>query len=145
QAFLAKEKAKKVPFDDLKEGPLPLAPRITGPAGSEFQRLYPGMYGEMRLIFRHLPHTYLLPSDAIVRQGGTPYLYLVKDGKAKLVPIDVQTDDQHLAKVAVLDRTKNGVIKRGLTGEEDVIYSNQSELTSGEAVKPIPQDWLPQE
>jgi hypothetical protein len=145
QTFLAKEKAKKVPFDDLKEGPLPLAPRIIGKSSDEFHRLYPGMYGEMRLVFRHLPHTYLLPSDAIVRQGGTPYLYLVKDGKAKLVPVEVQTDDQHLAKVAILDKTRSGVVKHSLTGDEEVIYSNQSELSHGEEVKPIPQEWKPQE
>jgi multidrug efflux pump subunit AcrA (membrane-fusion protein) len=145
QAFLAREKAKPVRYDDLKEGPLPLAPHVAGKNSEEFQRLYPGMYGEMRLIFRHLPHTYLVPSDAIVRQGGTPYLYLVKDGKATLLPIEVQTDDQHLAKVAILDKTPGGVVKRSLTGNEEVIYSNQSELSDGEAVKPIPHEWMPQE
>ena len=29
------------------------------------------------------------------------------------------------------------------TGQEQVIYSNQGELTDGEAVKTIPQDWMP--
>src|SRR5207253_2557057 len=45
--FLSKEKAKQVPFDDLKEGPLPLLPTITGAKSDEALRLYPGMYGEM--------------------------------------------------------------------------------------------------
>jgi multidrug efflux pump subunit AcrA (membrane-fusion protein) len=143
QHFLAKEKAKQVPFDDLKDGPLPLVPKVTGPSAGAPPRLYPGMYGEMKLVFRHLPHVYLLPSDAVVRPGGTPYIYVVKDGKAKLVPVEVQVDDQKLAKVAVISKTANGIVKRELTGDEEVIYSNQSELTDGDAVKPIPQDWMP--
>ncbi len=143
QQFLAREKAKKTPFDDLKEGPLPLAPRVTGKAGGDFQRLYPGMYGEMELIFRHLPNVYLVPSDAIVRMGGTPYLYLVRNGKAAVVPVEVQMDDQHLARVAIVGKAAGGVARRGLTGDDVVIYSNQSELTDGEPVKSIPEDWAP--
>jgi hypothetical protein len=105
--------------------------------------MYPGMYGEMHLVFRELSHVFLIPSDAIVRPGGTPYIYLVKNGKAALVPVEVQVDDQHLAKVAIITKTSTGVVKRNLTGEEQVIYSNQGELTDGEAVKAIPQDWTP--
>jgi multidrug resistance efflux pump len=140
--FLTKEKAKKVPFDDLKEGPLPLVPTITGIAEG-MRRLYPGMYGEMQLVFRHLSNVCLLPSDAIVRQGGTPYIYLVKNGKASLVPIEEQVNDQKLAKVSLISKTAKGVVKRDLTGDDEVIYSNQSELTDGQAVKPIPEDWMP--
>jgi len=143
QKFLVKEKAKKVPFDDLKEGPPPIVPTITGTKTEVARRLYPGMYGEMKLVFRELSHVFLIPSDAIVRPGGTPYIYLVKDGKAALVPVDVQVDDQHLAKVAIISKSKTGIVKRNLTGEEQVIYSNQGELTDGEVVKTIPQDWMP--
>ncbi|HEV3081330.1 MAG TPA: efflux RND transporter periplasmic adaptor subunit [Gemmataceae bacterium] len=143
QKFLSKEKARKVPFDDLKEGPLPIIPTITGTRTDVPHRMYPGMYGEMHLVFRELSHVFLIPSDAIVRPGGTPYIYLVKNGKAALVPVEVQVDDQHLAKVAIITKTSTGVVKRNLTGEEQVIYSNQGELTDGEAVKAIPQDWTP--
>jgi hypothetical protein len=143
QKFLVKEKARKVPFDDLKEGPLPIVPTITGAKTEVARRLYPGMYGEMKLVFRELSHVFLIPSDAIIRPGGTPYIYLVKDGKAVLVPVEVQVDDQHLTKVAIISKTKTGTIKRNLTGEEQIAYSNQGELTDGEAVKTIPQDWMP--
>ena len=108
-------------------------------------RLYPGMYGEMKLVFRKLENTYLLPSDAIVHQGGATYLYLVRNGKAALVPVEVQVDDQRLAKVTILEKTPSGAVRRDLTGQEEVIYSNQSELSEGQAVKPIPQDWSPQD
>jgi multidrug efflux pump subunit AcrA (membrane-fusion protein) len=144
QKFIANEKAKKRPFDDLKEGPLPIPPEVSGSA-MRSHRLYPGMYGEMKLVFRRLENTYLLPSDAIVHQGGATYLYLVRNGKASLVPVEVQVDDQRLAKVAILEKTAGGTVKRDLTGQEEVIYSNQSELSDGQAVKPIPQDWSPED
>jgi multidrug efflux pump subunit AcrA (membrane-fusion protein) len=145
QRFLANERAKKQPFDDLKEGPLPIRPEVTGAGVDQSHQLYPGMYGEMKLIFRKLANTYLLPSDAIVRQGGSSFLYLLRNGKAALVPVEVQVDDQRLAKVVVLEKTAGGLVKRDLTGQEEVIYSNQSELSDGQAVKPMPQDWSPQD
>src|SRR5437879_5078589 len=101
------------------------------------------MYGEMHLVFRELSHVYLIPSDAIVRSGGTPYIYLVKDDKATFVPVEIQVDDQRLAKVAIISKTATGTLKRNLAGTEQVIYSNQGELTDGEEVKPMPQDWRP--
>src|SRR5438270_1448184 len=101
------------------------------------------MYGEMHLVFRELSHVYLIPSDAIVRSGGTPYIYLAKNGKATFVPVEIQVDDQRLAKVAIIAKTANGMVKRNLTDAEEVIYSNQGELADGEQVKPIPQDWMP--
>jgi multidrug resistance efflux pump len=141
-AFLAKERATG--NADLKDGPLPLMPKVTATDGVR-RPLLPGYYGEMTLIFRKLPNTYLLPSDAIIHQGGAPYIYLVRDGKARLVPIEVQVDDQKLAKVAILSKTANGTVKRPLTGDEQVIYSNQSELTDGQAVEPIAVDWATQD
>jgi hypothetical protein len=143
--FLSKEKAKKVPFEDLKEGPLPLLAKVTSQNPEEAHHLYPGMTGYMELVFRHLSNLYLLPSDAIVRQGGTPYIFVVRDGKAALLPVEVQVDDQKLAKVRVISRTAKGVQKRDLTGNEEVIYSNQGELSEGQVVKPIPEDWMPQQ
>jgi len=145
QKFMADEKTKKTPFDDLKEGPLPIRSEVTGMGVVQSHRLFPGMYGEMKLVFRKLENTYLLPSDAIVRQGGASFLYLVRNGKAALVPVEVQVDDQRLAKIVIVERTNNGVVKRDLTGQEEVIYSNQSELSGGQPVKSIPQDWSPQD
>jgi multidrug resistance efflux pump len=144
QKFMADENAKKRPFDDLKDGPLPIRPQVTGGVIPS-QRLYPGMYGEMKLVFHRLENSYLLPSDAIVHQGGATYLYVARNGKAALVPVEVQVDDQRLAKVALVEKTATGSMKRDLTGREEVIYSNQSELSDGQAVKSIPQDWSPQD
>jgi multidrug resistance efflux pump len=149
QDFLATENAKKAPqapFDDLKEGPLPLFPKVTGQkAVTEPGRLIPGMYGLMRLVFRKLPQVFLVPSDAIVREGGTPYLYLVKGGKAVRVQVAVEVDDQKLAKVSVIENVGREEVRRPLTGDEEIVYSNQGELSDGQAVKTIPIDWQPRE
>jgi multidrug efflux pump subunit AcrA (membrane-fusion protein) len=143
ERFLEKEKATG--YADLKEGSLPLLPRVTsGRQTGMPSSLLPGMYGEMRLVFSKLPNVHLLPSDAIVRQGGTPYVWLVKDGKARLYQVEVQVDDQKLAKVVLLrKRANNQMTKRELTADDEVIYSNQSELSDGETVTAIPEDWMP--
>ena len=144
QDFLARERAKKEPFDDLKEGALPLVPNVKGAQPEEAHRLLPGMYGEMKLVFRHLQNVFLVPSDAVLREGGTPYIYVVKDGKAVRQPVEIQVDDQRVARVAVIQKAPNGgTVKRALTGSEEVVYSNQSELTDGEPVRTIPGDWNP--
>jgi multidrug efflux pump subunit AcrA (membrane-fusion protein) len=143
QRFLTQERLKKEPFDDLKEGSLPLVPKITGNTEGGYHPLIPKMVGDMRLVFRHLRNVFLLPSDAIVREGGTPYIYVVKDCKAVRLPVEVQVDDQKLAKVAIIQKTTSGVVKRDLTGKEEVIYSNQTELSPGESVQPLPVDWKP--
>lgn len=144
QAFLARERAKKEPFDDLKEGALPLVPNIKGAQSEEVHRLLPGMYGEMKLVFRHLQNVFLIPSDAVLRGGGTPSIYVVKDGRAVRLPVEIQVDDQRVARVAVIQKAPNGgTVKRPLTGSDEVIDSHQSELTDGEPVRAIPGDWNP--
>jgi multidrug efflux pump subunit AcrA (membrane-fusion protein) len=146
--FLAREKAKKPPqepFDDLKENSLPIAPKFMGTKAGEAPHLLPGYYGQMRLIFNELPNVFLIPSDAIDRSGGTPSIFLVKDGKAHRAAVEVDVDDQKLAKVKIVERTAKGEMKRSLTGKEEIIYSNLNEVTEGEPVNTIPIDWMPRD
>jgi multidrug resistance efflux pump len=145
--FLKQKRVKKLPFDDLKEGPLPICPKVTGAnVAGEPHRLLPGMYGEMRLIFRKLPNVYLIPSDAIDRSGGTPSLFLVRDGKAVRVEVAVEVDDQKMAKVKLIERSTTGQeVKRPLNGTEEIVFSNFNELTDGQPVDTIPIDWTPRD
>jgi multidrug resistance efflux pump len=135
------EKEKVVKYVNLRDGPLPLPPTYTGAgAGASSHRLLPGMYGEMRLIFSKLPNVYLLPSDAILHEGGNAYVYLEHDGKAHKFEVEVQTDDGKLAKVVTVG--KDGV-RRNLTGDEQVIYSNLNDLSEGQAVSATRGNWNP--
>jgi multidrug resistance efflux pump len=127
----------------------PIFPTVTGesvpPPG---RRLIPGMTGYMTL---RLPsdNSYLLPIGAIFSRGGKMYIAQVQDGKVHLVPVEVQVEDGRLAKVAVIVRRTNPktgtreTIRGGLTGNEEVIASGQSEVAEGQAVKATPGDWQP--
>jgi multidrug efflux pump subunit AcrA (membrane-fusion protein) len=147
--FVAREEVKKPPrkpYDDLKEGPLPLFPKITGEnVANQPHSLLPGMYGKMRLVFHKLPNVFLIPSDAIDRSGGSPSIYFVKDGKAHRAEVEVEVDDQKLARVRIVDRTATGEVKKALTGKEEIIYSNLNEISDGEPVNTIPTDWISHE
>jgi hypothetical protein len=70
-------------------------------------------------------------------------VYIVKDGLAKFVPIEVQADDQRLAQVNLLERMPDGTARHRLNGTEEIINSNHSKLTDGQPITPIPEDWKP--
>jgi hypothetical protein len=83
----------------------------------------------------------LIPSDAIVRQGGPAYVYMVDNGIAHLVPVEVQADDMKLAKVTLVARHGSEVVHEELTGREEIVVSNQGELADGQAVKTNHVEW----
>jgi multidrug resistance efflux pump len=119
-------------------GGLPVVPKIEGNmAGRE---ILPGMYGELTLVLKKFENVHMLPSQAVINKGGYQYIYVVKDGKAQLQPVKEQTNDGKLAYLELLDR--EGRVIGDLTGEEEVIVSNQGELSEGQPVKPaLVEDW----
>jgi multidrug resistance efflux pump len=141
QEFLAGQRAKKEPFDDLKKGPLPLVPEFKGKGGAKAPpRLMPGMFGRMTLVLQQFQGSHLVPSSAVVSHGGRPYIYVVRDGTAHLQPVEEDVNDGKLAKVELLDA--DGSVAGDLTGDEVVIISNQGELSEGVEVKPtLVEDW----
>lgn len=120
---------------------LPIVPEIKGElAGGRQLRLLPGMFGQMTLLLRKFDNAFMLPSALIVSQGGNTYIYLVQDGKAHLQQVKVQVDDGKLVKVELLG--KSGEVLGDLTGKEEVIISNQGELSEGQLVQPtVVEDW----
>jgi RND family efflux transporter MFP subunit len=122
---------------DLKEGPLPILPEFTGKDSLERSHaLMPGMYAHMTLVLKDFGRTALIPSNAVVRRGGRAYLFVVRDGKAHLMPVQLQMDDGNLAKVVRL--RDNGKVAGELSADEQIIVSNQEELTEGQAVSAVP-------
>jgi multidrug efflux pump subunit AcrA (membrane-fusion protein) len=126
---------------DLKGEARPLFPTVTGKNAGQPHPLLPGMLGRMRLVLHSLRNAYLVPSNIIMSQGGKPYIYVVKNGAAHLVPVDVQVDDGKLAKIAVITKIKDEEVKQDLTGDELIVASNQGELSDGQAVQATPVDW----
>jgi membrane fusion protein (multidrug efflux system) len=114
----------------------PVVPQIKGKlAGGLQKRLLPGTYCDMTLVLRKFENIYMLPSSSIVTIGGVQYIYVVKDGKAHLQRVKDQVNDGKLVKVELLD--DNGEVVGDLTGSEEVIVSNQGELSEGQPVKPV--------
>jgi multidrug efflux pump subunit AcrA (membrane-fusion protein) len=121
---------------------LPAFPTVNGQTSAGLDgRLLPGMFGTMRLTLQKFNNARLIPSTALVSQGGRYFLYLVKDGTAVRTPVDVQVDDGRLAKVVLVEVVGGHEVRRDLTGEETVVVSNQGELSDGQAVKATPSDW----
>jgi multidrug resistance efflux pump len=146
-AWMAAEKTKPVPFDDLRVDdagrpvkPWPPVVEISNPNAPP-AHLLPDMYGTMELVLQTFKDTYLVPSDALVQQGGEHYLYLYKDGKAQKVLVVLQADDGKLAKVAKILKKGDQQLLEEPTGNDQVIYSSLSDLSDGQAVTPIPVSW----
>ena len=105
---------------------------------SAARRLLADMYGKMTLVLKSFGDSKLIPSVAILHEGGRELMYVVEQGKAHRVPIKVQVDDGHKAKVILLD--DKGRVRGDLTGKEEVIVSNQEELSEGQPVTPALQE-----
>ena len=128
---------------DLKDGPLPILPEVSGNDPLKHHRvIMPGMYGRMTLVLKSFGKTYLIPSQAVFRHGGRAYVYVVEDGKAHMIPVQLQLDDGNLAKVVRLG--ENGEVIGDLKGSEEVIISNQEELTEGQPVLAVPAETRPE-
>jgi len=119
---------------DLKSRKLPVFPK--GLEANGAARLLPGMYGRMRLNLREFKNTALIPSGAIVRLGGVPYLYRVESGVAHRARVSIEVDDGTLARVFWLERENGEDVSRELNLKEEIILSNQGELEEGSAVEP---------
>lgn len=120
---------------DLKGGVLPQVPR--GLAAGATPRLLPGMYGRMRLTVQRFQNLPLVPSSAIVRRGGMPFLFRVEGSTARLCPITIDIDDGTLARVAWAEQTDGVKSRRELRTDELIIVSNQGELENGSAINAI--------
>ena len=67
----------------------------------------------------------LVPARAVRNEAGTNFVFVIKDGVAKVQPVKV-------------DRTSQGfsVISEGLSGDESVVIDGQLLLSDGSRVEP---------
>lgn len=119
---------------DLKGGELPQVP--AGLAEGAAAGLLPGMYGQMRLVVKRFERQPVVPSSAIVRRGGMPFLFAVEGGVARLRPVTVEIDDGTLASVSWAEKAADGTpTRRPLSTEDMVVVSNQGELEDGSPIE----------
>lgn len=126
---------KKVEWKAKKDGkPTP------GQTPGQAPQLISGTFARMTLVLKQFDSVYLLPTSAIVSQGGYPYIYVVRGGKAHLQPVKIQIDDGKLYKVELLNDERDVI--GDLTGKEEVIITGQGELSEGAPVKAtVLDDW----
>jgi RND family efflux transporter MFP subunit len=86
-----------------------------------------GMFARVELMVGKHENAVQIPADALTRLDELQYVYVVKDGKALQIPVEVG------------DRVGNRIeITKGLTGEEQVIVSGKDLVSNGTPVDPRP-------
>jgi RND family efflux transporter MFP subunit len=97
---------------------------VRGVMGNENETLWPGTLVATKLIIR-TENSVVVPTVAVQRSQNGNYVFVVRDGVAKVQPVKV-------------DRTFQGtsVIAEGLSGDEDVVVDGQLLLSDGSRVEP---------
>ena len=97
---------------------------VRGIMANETEVLWPGTLVATKLIIR-TEDSVVVPTVAVQRSQSGNFVFVVKDGAAKVQPVKV-------------DRTAQGmsVISEGLTGGEDVVVDGQLLLSDGTQVQP---------
>jgi len=97
---------------------------VRGIMNNESETLWPGILVNTNLVIR-TEDAVTVPTAAVQRSQNGNYVFIVKDGKAHVQPVNVS-------------RTSRGisVIESGLSGGEDVIVDGQLLLSEGTPVAP---------
>src|ERR1700676_632767 len=97
---------------------------VRGIMNNENETLWPGTLVATRLVIRN-EDAIVVPTVAVQRSQNGNYVFVVRDGAAKVKPVKV-------------DRTSQGVsvISEGLTGDESVVVDGQLLLSDGTRVEP---------
>ena len=97
---------------------------VCGIMNNEHETLWPGILVATKLIIR-TENSVVVPTVAVQRSQNGNYVFVVRDGVAKVQPVKV-------------DRTFQGtsVIAEGLSGDENVVVDGQLLLSDGSRVEP---------
>ena len=96
---------------------------VRGIMNNENETLWPGTLVATKLVIRN-ENAIVVPTVAVQRSQNGNYVFVVKDGAAKVRPVKV-------------DRTSQGVsvISEGLTGDESIVVDGQLLLSDGTRVE----------
>lgn len=87
-------------------------------------KLYPGMYGKMKVTLVNLPDALTVPATALYGQDRELFVVTIADNTARKVKVRTGFDNGSV--VQILD---------GLQGDEQVVISNKGELADGQKVR----------
>jgi len=86
-----------------------------------------GMFARVEVVVGTHPDAIQIPIDALTRLENLQYVYVVRDGKAYQVPVEIGS------------RTENRIeITKGLTGTEQIIVSGKDLVSDGTPVQAHP-------
>lgn len=128
-AFL--QKLATTPSNNLKSGKQPILPE--GLQAGSAAGLMPGMFGSMKLVLSRFLDVPLIPSSAILRQGGVPFLVKAENGVARRKPIHIEADNGTIARV----RWSEGGQVSELSTQDEIIAANAAAIEEGSPVEPI--------
>ena len=97
-------------------------------------RLKGGMFARVEVLVGKHPQAIQIPLDAVSRLEESQYVYVVKDGKAHQVPVELGA------------RAENRVeVVKGLAGDEQLIVSGKDLVSEGIPVQTQPMDAVKRE
>jgi RND family efflux transporter MFP subunit len=97
---------------------------VRGIMNNERETLWPGILVATKLIIR-TENSVVVPTVAVQRSQNGNYVFVVRDGVAKVQPVKVERTFQGTS-----------VIAEGLSGEENVVVDGQLLLSDGSRVEP---------
>ena len=98
---------------------------VRGIMNNENETLWPGILVNTKLVIR-TEEAVTVPTAAVQRSQNGNYVFIVRDGKAHVQPVDVSRTFQGIS-----------VVASGLSGGEDVIVDGQLLLSEGTPVAPL--------
>src|ERR1700675_1117196 len=97
---------------------------VRGMMNNERETLWPGILVNIKLVIR-TEEVITVPTAAVQRSQNGNYVFVMRDGKAHVQPVNVSRTFQG-----------NSVVATGLSGGEDVIVDGQLSLSEGTPVAP---------
>jgi membrane fusion protein (multidrug efflux system) len=88
-----------------------------------------GMFARVELVVAQHRDALQIPIDAVTRLESDQYVYVVKDGKARKMPVEIGVRENRIIEIT-----------KGLSGEDPVIVSGKDLVTDGAAVEGRPLD-----
>lgn len=91
-----------------------------------------GMFARVELVAGTHANALQVPIDAVTRLESDQYVFVVQEGKARKVPVELGIQNRQMVEII-----------KGLTGTEPVIVSGKDLVTDGAKVDPHPLDAPP--
>jgi membrane fusion protein (multidrug efflux system) len=86
-----------------------------------------GMFARVEVLVGKHPNAVQIPIDAVSRLEDAQYVYIVRNGKAERLPVEIGVRDENRVEIT-----------KGLTGSEEVIVSGKDLVHDGTPVQTEP-------